>query len=96
LAAASLSLLGNPGAAELMAIASSVGLANNFSAVRALIYGGIQKGHMRMHLQKLLNHLGATEEEISAAMAFFKKEMISHTGVSTFLDELREKKQRRT
>jgi len=46
LAAASLKILGNPGAGDLMQIASSTGLANNFAAIKALITTGIQTGHM--------------------------------------------------
>lgn len=49
MAAASLSILGNPDAGQLMQIAASAGLANNFSAVKALITTGIQAGHMPLH-----------------------------------------------
>jgi hydroxymethylglutaryl-CoA reductase len=91
LAAASLSLLGNPGAGELMAVAAAVGLANNFSAVRALITGGIQQGHMRMHMQNILNQLGATEAEKKEAAKFFERRTISHAGISAFIEDLRSK-----
>jgi len=49
LAAVSLAILGNPGGAELMQIAAATGLANNFSALKALITTGIQAGHMPLH-----------------------------------------------
>jgi len=43
LAKKSLELLGNPGASDLMRIAASVGLANNFGAIKSLVTKGIQK-----------------------------------------------------
>ncbi len=92
MAGASLMLLGNPDAAGLMAIAASTGLASNFSAIRALITGGIQQGHMRMHLMNILNQLGATESEKQQAFQFFKQEAVSYSGVSAFIDMLRKEK----
>ena len=56
LAKQSLELLGKPTAEELMMIASAMGLANNFSAIRSLVTKGIQRGHMKMHLMNILNH----------------------------------------
>ena len=47
LAKKTLELLGNPTAKELMMIAATMGLANNFSAVRSLTTKGIQAGHMK-------------------------------------------------
>jgi hydroxymethylglutaryl-CoA reductase len=51
-AAASLNILGNPTAGELMQIAAAAGLANNFAAIKALITSGIQAGHMPLHERK--------------------------------------------
>ncbi|GAB4333932.1 MAG: hydroxymethylglutaryl-CoA reductase, degradative [Bacteroidales bacterium] len=85
----SLELLGNPGARELMRIAASVGLANNFGAVKSLITKGIQKGHMKMHLLNILNQLGATEQEKALAKAFFEQVKVSFNAVAQFLDGLR-------
>ena len=50
-----LKILGNPNSKELMKIIASVGLAQNFGALRSLVTSGIQKGHMKMHLINLLN-----------------------------------------
>ena len=51
--------------AEQMArIICSVGLAQNFAAVRALVTEGIQKGHMSLHASALAIHAGAHGEEI--------------------------------
>jgi hydroxymethylglutaryl-CoA reductase len=52
LARLSLKILGNPTAAELMQIAAAAGMANNFSAIKALTTKGIQEGHMRLHKRK--------------------------------------------
>ena len=48
----SLKMLGNPDAGRLAEIMASVGLCQNFSALRALCTDGIQKGHMRLHSRR--------------------------------------------
>jgi hydroxymethylglutaryl-CoA reductase len=89
LAKLSLQLLGNPGANELMMIASAAGLANNYSAVKSLITKGIQKGHMKMHLLNILNVYMATDDEKQHAVEYFKHEKVSHSAVSSFLESIR-------
>ena len=89
LAKKTLELLGNPTAPELMTIAATMGLANNFSAVRSLTTKGIQAGHMKMHLNNILNQLNATEEEKKKAREYFKDKTVSYAGVEQFLDTLR-------
>lgn len=74
-------LLGNPNAEELMKITATVGLAQNFGAIRSLVTTGIQKGHMKMHLLNILNQLGATEEEKKSITDFFKDKTVSHKAV---------------
>ncbi len=49
---------------EFIGILSCVGLASNFAALRALAFNGIQKGHMRLHVNKIL-HLLKTKYNIS-------------------------------
>ncbi|WNY68865.1 hydroxymethylglutaryl-CoA reductase, degradative [Borreliella lusitaniae] len=49
---------------EFMGILSCVGLASNFAALRALAFNGIQKGHMRLHVNKIL-YLLKTKYNIS-------------------------------
>jgi hydroxymethylglutaryl-CoA reductase len=93
LARLSLELLGNPGAPELMEIASCVGLANNFGALKSLTTKGIQRGHMKMHLLNILNVFGSDEEEKKKAIHHFKYEKVSYSSVSTFLAELRLQRQ---
>jgi hydroxymethylglutaryl-CoA reductase len=91
LAKKSLELLGNPGASDLMRIAASVGLANNFGALKSLVTKGIQKGHMKMHLLNILNQFEATDTEKEQAKIFFEDEKVSYSSVETFLKNIREK-----
>jgi hydroxymethylglutaryl-CoA reductase len=74
-------LLGNPNAEELMKITASVGLAQNFGAIRSLVTTGIQKGHMKMHLLNILNQLGATEEEKKTIQDYFANKVVTHKDV---------------
>lgn len=87
LAKRSLELLGNPSAAELMQIMAATGLAQNFAAVRSLVTTGIQQGHMKMHLQNILNHLGATAQQCEQAREFFSDRVVSFSAVRSFLNE---------
>ncbi len=59
-------ILGNPDAGELSRIAAALGLAQNLSALRALVSEGIQKGHMSLHARRLAYDAGARGEEISS------------------------------
>ncbi|MCO6475178.1 MAG: hydroxymethylglutaryl-CoA reductase [Phaeodactylibacter sp.] len=88
----SLELLGNPGAEELMEVIAATGLAQNFAALRSLVTTGIQKGHMKMHLMNILNHLGATEQEVEEATTHFQDKVVSFTAVREFLKSFRKKK----
>ena len=45
-------ILGVNSAQELACVMASVGLAQNFAAMRALVTEGIQKGHMKLHARK--------------------------------------------
>ncbi len=85
LARRSLEMLGNPSATELMQIVASVGLAQNFAALRSLVTTGIQHGHMRMHLNNILLQLGATEKQVQEAFAYFKDKAVSYAAVREFL-----------
>lgn len=89
LAKKSLELLGNPSAKELMMIAATMGLANNYSAVKSLTTKGIQQGHMKMHLANILNQLGATDEEKNAALSYFKNITVTYAGVDKFIKDYR-------
>jgi len=58
----SLKILGVKTAQELAGVIASVGLAQNFSALRALATEGIQRGHMKLHATNLAIVGGATGE----------------------------------
>lgn len=89
LAKKSMELMGNPGAHELMKIVACVGLAQNFAALRSLTTTGIQAGHMKMHLNNILSHFHATEEEIEKALVYFKDKVVSFSAVREYLQFLR-------
>lgn len=90
LAKHSIEMLGNPSAKGLMEIAASLGLANNFSAIRSLVTKGIQIGHMKMHLMNILNHFEATEQEKKKATEYFMGHKVSFANVSEFISKLRQ------
>ena len=66
--AASFDLLGQPQAKELASLIVSVGLAQNFAALKALVSTGIQAGHMKLQAKSLALQAGAQDEEIAAVV----------------------------
>ena len=58
-------LLGNPSAKELAQIIVSIGLAQNFAALKALVSTGIQQGHMKLQAKSLALLAGASESEVA-------------------------------
>lgn len=89
MARCSLEMLGNPSAEELMTIIAATGLAQNFAALRSLVTTGIQKGHMKMHLQNILNHLGAGEADHQHAFEYFQDKVVSFNAVREFINRTR-------
>lgn len=87
----SLEMLGNPSATELMEIVAVAGLAQNFAALRSLTTSGIQQGHMKMHLNNILNQHQATKEEKQQVLAHFENQTVAHNLVVDFLESLRTK-----
>ncbi|MCD0503269.1 hydroxymethylglutaryl-CoA reductase, degradative [Bordetella petrii] len=63
-ARACLGILGVATADRLARLIAAVGLAQNFSALKALATTGIQKGHMSLHAQNIAMMAGAVGEEI--------------------------------
>jgi hydroxymethylglutaryl-CoA reductase len=61
-----LQILGVKTAEELARIIAAVGLAQNFSAIKALATTGIQKGHMALHAQNIAMMAGAVGDDIDA------------------------------
>lgn len=61
-------LLGVRSARELAELMGAVGLAQNFSALRALVTEGIQQGHMTLHARSVAIAAGATPEIFDAVV----------------------------
>ncbi|MCX8174996.1 MAG: hydroxymethylglutaryl-CoA reductase, degradative [Candidatus Micrarchaeota archaeon] len=59
-----LAILGVKSAGELACIMASVGLAQNFAALRALSTEGIQRGHMELHAKNIAIAAGAKGAQI--------------------------------
>ena len=85
----SLEMLEKPSAKELMQFVAVAGLAQNFAALRSLTTTGIQEGHMKMHLNNIINQFEATDEERHLIQKHFKKHTVTHSAVVTFIEELR-------
>ncbi len=85
-------ILGASNAKEFACVLASVGLAQNFAAVRALASEGIQKGHMTLHSKNIAMSAGARDEEIDEISRLMIKEgNISVSRARTMLGELRKK-----
>lgn len=65
-AQACLKILGVTTAERLARIIAAVGLAQNFSALKALATVGIQSGHMALHAQNIAIMAGAVGDEVDA------------------------------
>ncbi|MFN3753157.1 hydroxymethylglutaryl-CoA reductase, degradative [Flavobacterium sp.] len=84
-----LEILGKPSAKELMQVVAVTGLAQNFAALRSLTTTGIQEGHMKMHLNNILNQFEATAEERKAIAKHFEKNTVTHAAVVELIENLR-------
>jgi len=82
-------ILEKPSAKELMKIVAVAGLAQNFAALRSLTTTGIQEGHMKMHLNNIINQFEATDDERRLIKSHFKKNTVSHSAVVEFIESLR-------
>jgi hydroxymethylglutaryl-CoA reductase len=69
-----LKIMGIQSARELAEVIVSVGLAQNFAAIRALATEGIQRGHMSLHARQLAMAAGAEGDEIQRIAAQMVKE----------------------
>jgi hydroxymethylglutaryl-CoA reductase len=85
----SLEMLEKPSASELMQIVAVAGLAQNFAALRSLTTTGIQEGHMKMHLNNIINQFEASAEERHLIKNHFKSNVVSHAAVVEFIETLR-------
>jgi hydroxymethylglutaryl-CoA reductase len=84
-----LEILQKPSAHQLMQIVAATGLAQNFAALRSLTTSGIQAGHMKMHINNILNQFEATISERNAVKGHFENNTITHASVVGFLENLR-------
>ncbi len=81
-------MLGVKTAAELGEIIASVGLAQNFAAMKALATEGIQRGHMSLHARNLAAVAGASGEMLEEIV----KKMVAEKNVRLeYAQELMEK-----
>ena len=72
-----------------MQIVAVTGLAQNFAALRSLTTTGIQEGHMKMHINNILNQFQTTAEERKIIKSHFESNTISHASVVEFIENLR-------
>lgn len=83
-------LLGEPSAIELAGIIASLGLAQNFAALKALVTTGIQAGHMKLQARSLALLAGAKEEEVSRLVSqLLENKPFNLEKAQTLLQELR-------
>ncbi len=86
----SMKILGVKSASEFQCVLASVGLAQNFAAVRALSNEGIQKGHMTLHSKNIAISAGAHPEEIDIVSELMIKEKnISVTHAKELIEKIR-------
>ncbi len=82
-------ILGVKSARELSCIIGAAGLAQNFSAIRALSSEGIQKGHMKLHAQNIATSAGVPQEKMVHVIAQMTREgNISVTRAKEILENL--------
>lgn len=82
-------MLEKPSARELMEIVAVAGLAQNFAALRSLTTTGIQEGHMKMHLNNIINQFHANKEERHKIREHFTSRPVSHAAVVEFIESIR-------
>lgn len=83
-------LLGEPTAIELAGIIASLGLAQNFAALKALVTTGIQAGHMKLQARSLALLAGAKEEEVPQLVSqLLENKPFNLEKAKTLLQELR-------
>ena len=84
-----LQILGKPSSHELMQVVAATGLAQNFAALRSLTTTGIQEGHMKMHINNILNQFETSDQERKLIKTHFESNTISHAAVVEFIEGLR-------
>lgn len=83
-------ILGNPDAKTLASLIVSVGLAQNFAAIKALVSVGIQQGHMKLHAKSLALLAGASNDEVElVAKKLHSEKHMNLAAAQNILAELR-------
>jgi hydroxymethylglutaryl-CoA reductase len=91
-AQACLKILGVTTAERLARVIAAVGLAQNFSALKALATVGIQSGHMALHAQNVAIMAGAVGEEVDAvARALVERKAVRIDVAQEILETIRRK-----
>ena len=89
-AKANVKVLGVKSARELGEVLASVGLAQNFAALRALATEGIQRGHMELHARNLAVSAGAKPEEVDRVVErLVKDHQVRFDRAKAIIEELR-------
>src|SRR5208282_5899935 len=89
-AKANVKLLGVKSARELGEVLASVGLAQNFAALRALATEGIQRGHMELHARNLAVSAGAKPDEVDRVVErLVKDHQVRFDRAKAIIEELR-------
>ena len=87
-----LEILGAKSAGELACVIASVGLAQNFAAVKALSTEGIQNGHMKLHAKNIAVAAGATGHLVDiVADTMYKQSNINFDKARTILHQLQDR-----
>jgi hydroxymethylglutaryl-CoA reductase len=82
-------ILGIKSARELACVIGAAGLAQNFSAIRALSSEGIQKGHMKLHARNIATNAGVPQEKMAEVIDQMTKEKnVSVTRAREILENL--------
>jgi len=89
-AKANVKVLGVRSARELGEVLASVGLAQNFAALRALATEGIQRGHMELHARNLAASAGARPDEVDRVVErLLRDHQVRFDRAKEILEELR-------
>ncbi|CAG9327007.1 unnamed protein product [Blepharisma stoltei] len=79
-------ILGFPSALELAQVMASVGLACNFSSLRAMVTEGIQRGHMGLHAKNIAIAAGVPSELVDEVVEYMKqRKSITHQTALEYL-----------
>ncbi len=85
-----LKILGVRSASELAQVMVSLGLAQNFAAIRALATEGIQAGHMKLHARSVAMAAGAKPEEVDLIVErLIREKKIRLDRAKEILEEIR-------